>query len=162
MVMNSPQESLSRRWGRRILLMMILSCLFLFGVRMTSKPPSDLGVHDGKLTECPNSPNCVASNTESETHRMDAIPFSGTVIEATEKLKQTIQQAFSRAKLVQEKPGYLRYEFTSLFFRFVDDVEFLVDDEANQIDFRSASRVGHSDMGVNRRRITKIKQEFLK
>ncbi len=160
--MNSPKEAPTRRWGRRILLMIVLSCLFLFGVRMTSKPPSNLGVHNGKLTECPSSPNCVASSTNSESHRMEPISFSGTSSEATEKLKQTIQQVFSRANLVQEKPGYLRYEFTSLIFRFVDDVEFFVDDEAKQIDFRSASRVGHSDMGVNRRRMNKIKQEFLK
>jgi len=147
---------------RRVVFLIVLGCLFLYGVRMSAQPPQNLGVHHGRLTECPESPNCVASQTDSESHRMAAIPFSGTSAEAIEKIKQTIDQSFSRANLVKEDGGYLRYEFTSLLFRFVDDVEFLVDDGGKQINFRSASRVGHSDMGANRRRIEKFKQEFLK
>jgi uncharacterized protein (DUF1499 family) len=152
----------ARRWLRRFMLLVALSCLFLFGVSMSAKPPSNLGVHNGRLTECPESPNCVASNDAAESQRMEAIVFSGSAAEATGKLKKTIQRTFSRAKLVDEDGGYLRYEFTSLIFRFVDDVEFLVDDGAKLIGFRSASRVGHSDLGANRRRMKKISQEFSK
>ena len=51
---------------------------------------------------------------------------------------------------------YLYAEFQTLVFRFTDDVEFLVDETNDRVDFRSASRVGYSDLGVNRKRMTTI------
>ncbi|HEY9596037.1 MAG TPA: DUF1499 domain-containing protein, partial [Cyanophyceae cyanobacterium] len=45
---------------------------------------------------------------------------------------------------------------------FVDDVEFFLDDNANVIQVRSASRLGESDLGVNRKRIETIRAEFLR
>jgi uncharacterized protein (DUF1499 family) len=65
-----------------------------------------------------------------------------------------------RTKLVQEDDGYLHYEFTSLLLRFVDDVEFLFDDETKTIHFRSASRTGYGDFGVNRRRMEDIRSRI--
>ena len=62
-----------------------------------------------------------------------------------------------RAKLVEEDEDYLHYEFTSLLLRFVDDVEFVFDDATRTIHFRSASRTGYSDLGVNRRRMEEIR-----
>ena len=65
--------------------------------------------------------------------------------------------ALSRTKLVEEDEAYLRYEFTSLLFRFVDDVEFVFDDASKTIHFRSASRTGYGDLGVNRKRMEEIR-----
>ena len=65
-----------------------------------------------------------------------------------------------RTKLVQEDDSYLHYEFTSLLLRFVDDVEFLFDDETKTIHFRSASRMGYGDFGVNRRRMEDIRSRI--
>ncbi len=62
-----------------------------------------------------------------------------------------------RTKLVEEDESYLHYEFTSLLLRFVDDVEFLFDDESKTIHFRSASRTGYGDLGVNRKRMEEIR-----
>ena len=62
-----------------------------------------------------------------------------------------------RTMLIQEDATYLRYEFTSLLLRFVDDVEFLFDDSTKTVHFRSASRTGYSDLGVNRRRMERIR-----
>ena len=76
--------------------------------------------------------------------------------EAKESLKAIIQ-AMSRTKLVEEDESYLHYEFTSLLLRFVDDVEFLFDDESKTLHFRSASRTGYSDLGVNRKRMEEIR-----
>jgi uncharacterized protein (DUF1499 family) len=62
-----------------------------------------------------------------------------------------------RTRLVEEDESYLHYEFTSLLLRFVDDVEFVFDDEAKIIHFRSASRTGYSDLGVNRARMEQVR-----
>ena len=56
---------------------------------------------------------------------------------------------------------FLHIEFTSKIFRFIDDVEFYFD-KPGVIHFRSASRIGHSDMGVNRDRMEEIERLFIK
>lgn len=75
---------------------------------------------------------------------------------AKEALK-TIVGILPRTKLVEETERYLHYEFTSFLLRFVDDVEFVFDEATKVIHFRSASRTGYSDLGVNRRRMEEIR-----
>jgi uncharacterized protein (DUF1499 family) len=70
---------------------------------------------------------------------------------------KTVIAGLPRTKLVEEDDTYLHYEFTSLLLRFVDDVEFLFDDETKTVHFRSASRTGYGDLGVNRRRMEDIR-----
>jgi len=65
-----------------------------------------------------------------------------------------------RAVIISETNTYLHIEFTSAFFRFVDDVEFFVDDTEKKIHVRSASRIGYSDFGVNRGRVEKIRSAW--
>jgi uncharacterized protein (DUF1499 family) len=43
---------------------------------------------------------------------------------------------------------------------FVDDVEFYVDPAEKVVQVRSASRLGESDLGVNRKRIEAIRSKF--
>ena len=66
-------------------------------------------------------------------------------------------RSLPRTKLVEEDESYLHYEFTSLMLRFVDDVEFVFDDESKTIHFRSASRTGYGDLGVNRSRMEQVR-----
>jgi uncharacterized protein (DUF1499 family) len=68
--------------------------------------------------------------------------------------------ALPRTKLIEDEELYLHYEFRSLLLRFVDDVEFLFDEKAKIIHFRSASRVGYGDFGVNRRRMEDIRSRL--
>ena len=124
-----------------------------------SRKPSHLGVVDGRLAPCPASPNCVSTQTTDAEHRMEPIPFTGTSEETIQRIKELVAQ-MPRTKIVTVEDNYLHAEFRSAIFRFVDDVEFLVDPEAQLIHFRSASRVGHSDLGVNRRRMEKIREAF--
>ena len=65
-----------------------------------------------------------------------------------------------RSRVVVREASYWRAEFRSALWRFVDDVEFLFDDNARRIDIRSATRVGYSDLGVNRRRMEEIRRRF--
>ena len=78
-------------------------------------------------------------------------------VEAKQRLREIVG-SLPRTRLVEEDEVYLHYEFTSLVLRFVDDVEFLFDDETKTIHFRSASRTGYSDFGVNRRRMEEIRK----
>jgi len=71
-----------------------------------------------------------------------------------------IVRSLPRTDVVTRTESYLHVEFTSFLFRFVDDVEFLVDDNAKVIHVRSASRLGKSDLGVNGQRIEKIRKRW--
>jgi uncharacterized protein (DUF1499 family) len=108
------------------------------------------------LAPCPSSPNCVSTQAPDERHAIPPFRYRKSTAEAKEALKRAIG-SMARAALVREEPAYLRYEFTSLLLRFVDDVEFLFDEETKTLHFRSASRSGYSDFGVNRRRMETIR-----
>ncbi len=71
-----------------------------------------------------------------------------------------ILEEMPRTKIVTREGNYLHATVTSRFFRFVDDLEVLIDPVSREIHFRSASRTGYSDMGVNRRRVEAIKTRF--
>ena len=121
--------------------------------------PSNLGVIDGGFSPCPDRPNCVSSQSDDEAHAVLPLTYETTAAEAFFDLKMIISR-MKLATVIKESPDYLHVEFSSLLFRFVDDVEFFLDDMAKLIHIRSASRVGYSDLGVNRRRVDKIREEW--
>lgn len=121
--------------------------------------PQNLGVVDGKLRGCPSSPNCVSGFALDEEHKIGSLKYSSSKEELFAKLKSVIEK-MDGTKIVVEMHNYLYAEFTSKLFRFVDDVEFLLEDETKTLHFRSASRLGHSDLGVNRKRIETIKSRL--
>ena len=121
--------------------------------------PSNLGVRDGRLADCPKSPNCVSSQSSDPEHAVAPLTYTGTASAAMSDLKKIIA-GMKRAVVISETNMYLHVEFTSAVFRFVDDVEFFADDTEKQIHVRSASRIGYSDFGVNRGRVGKIRNAW--
>jgi uncharacterized protein (DUF1499 family) len=93
---------------------------------------------------------------------MDPIPYTGSLDEARARLLGVLRD-YPRTRIVSDpglEPHYLKAECRSQVFRFVDDVEFVFDDGAKQIHFRSASRLGFRDFGVNRNRMEEIRAAF--
>jgi uncharacterized protein (DUF1499 family) len=121
----------------------------------------ETGIPDGKLAPCPATPNCVSSQSEDKRHALEPIRYEGKMEEARQRLLDVVA-AQKRARIVSSKGNYIHAEFTSALFRFVDDVDFLIDDAAKVIHVRSASRVGYSDLGVNRRRVEELRSRFEK
>nr|WP_320115081.1 DUF1499 domain-containing protein [uncultured Desulfuromonas sp.] len=123
-------------------------------------PPDDLGIHNGQLRSCPSSPNCVNSqspNTDEE-HAIAPLSYTGSQPLARDALL-TILKDWPRVTLIEQHDDYIRCEFASALMRFVDDVEFYFS-APGRIDVRSASRLGHSDLGVNRKRIEALREKF--
>jgi len=108
---------------------------------------------------CPDSPNCVSSLAEDKKHFIAPIPYSGENAVAQHKLLEVLN-SFKNARVVRIEGIYIHAEFVSSIFRFVDDVEFFFDDAIKVIQVKSASRTGYSDLGVNRRRVEKIRKKF--
>ena len=150
-------------WGRR--LAMIVSFLvvvpigFLGGKSVMSSRPDNLGAVGGQLPGCPDSPNCVSTSATDDEHSIAPLTFEGSAADAMVRLKSAIE-SLPRTVVVTANESYLHAEFTTLFFRYVDDVECQIDEDNGQIQIRSASRTGYSDMGANRTRVEEIRAAF--
>ncbi len=116
--------------------------------------PNNLGVKDGKLAPCPGSPNCVSSQSEDPQFKIDPLP-PVTIADL-----KTIIANMERTTIIEETDNYLYAEFKSKLMGYVDDVEFYLDSDANVMQVRSASRLGKSDLGVNRKRIEEIRSQL--
>ncbi len=143
----------------RLFQVLLLFSLFCLLTACSGTRPDNLGITNGQLIDCPSSPNCVSTQTQSEKHKMPSLSYTGTSADAMAKLKKIIA-GLDRTEIIKETDDYIHVEFTTKLMRFVDDVELYVDDEHKKIHFRSASRVGHSDMGLNKRRMTEIGELF--
>lgn len=139
-----------------------LSIAFLALAGCAAAVPPNVGKPArSQLAPCPESPNCVNSQAPASdaVHMIAPLTYTGAANAAKARLREVIA-SMPRTKIVADDGSYLRAEFTSLIFRFVDDVEFLIDDATKTIHFRSASRVGRGDMGVNRKRMEEIRARF--
>ena len=124
----------------------------------TAKRPQ-LGVVHNQLSAIPDKPNCVSTQSGNPKQKMPPIAYSSTQLEAQKKLITIITQ-LPRATLLDQKSGYIWVVYRSAFFGFPDDVEFMFDDNQKVIHFRAAARLGHSDLGVNKKRMATISQQF--
>jgi len=125
-----------------------------FMFKFSGTRPDNLGVRNGTLAACPASPNCVSTYSTDTEHQIEPLKFLGGNTIATLKAAVLAQPG---AVVISETENYLYAEFTSSLMGFVDDVEFYVDETSGTVQARSASRLGESDLGVNRKRIEAIR-----
>lgn len=122
--------------------------------------PKNLGLTQSEgenavLKPCPESPNCIGSHyPKDQEHFLKPIKYQLPKEQARERIIKILKKT-DRVNLVSEEQDYIHAEFTSAVFKFVDDVEFNLSEEPF-IHFRSASRMGHSDLGANKKRMNEI------
>lgn len=135
-----------------------ISCLSSILAACAGERPDNLGVHGARLQACPDLPNCVSSQAVDVEHRIPPLEFTGDPGQAFARLKQMLARR-KDTSIIEERPDYLRVEFHTILF--VDDGEFLLDDQRRLIHTRSASRLGYSDLGKNRKRMEEIRRQFV-
>ncbi|MGK0186015.1 MAG: hypothetical protein ACI9R3_001798 [Verrucomicrobiales bacterium] len=115
------------------------------------------GLTDGKLADCPNRPNCVCSESaDLDAAKIQPLNFSTTPEIAWNSAREVIVE--TGGTILADTPGYLAATFSSPLVRFIDDLELRLAESESRIHVRSASRVGHSDMGANRQRVENIRK----
>lgn len=118
----------------------------------------NLGVQDGRLADCPLSPNCVCSDASDPGRRIPPFALAVGPEQAWRAIEETLT-SLPRVRIVAREADYLRAEART-FFGFVDDVELHLRPDERLVAVRSASRMGWSDLGVNRRRIEEIRSRL--
>jgi uncharacterized protein (DUF1499 family) len=119
--------------------------------RLTGSRISDFELNnhpDNPLPECPDSPNCSRASFVMQGDKQILFNKSREVLESMNAKKIT----FNADSLT------IHAVFVIPVFRFRDDVHiaFTEGDQNTHLHIRSASRVGKSDLGVNRRRVKKF------
>lgn len=136
--------------------------ILLFGSILSSCSDEKLplvGIRESRLTPCPDSPNCVSSQGSDRAYTVEPLTYDSEAEKIIADLKAVVG-SMKGATIVSKSAVYLHVEFQSDVFRFIDDVEFMVDDMAKVVHVRSASRVGYYDFGINRKRLEKIRQAW--
>ena len=144
----------AKRWASRLAW---IAALALTTGCSGGRPPSSAGVTEGRLAPCPGSPNCVSSEATNE-QRVEPLRYDGDAGSARARLLEVLN-GMERARVVESAADYLRAEFRSAVFGFVDDVEFYFSPPGT-IQVRSAARTGYYDFGVNRERVETLRDRF--
>jgi uncharacterized protein (DUF1499 family) len=141
-----------------VLIVAVILLLSIFS--RVSKQGGAAGLVEGALSKCAKTPNCVCSeHSDDVDHYVEPIIIPRNVtVDALSLLREAIEE--SGGHVESEAKNYLAATFTSSIFRFVDDLEIRLDSAQQLIHIRSASRVGYSDMGVNRNRVGLLKRLF--
>lgn len=148
---------LLKRLAIRSLLIITIMSLF----SCTGQRPNNLGISNGKLSDCPSSPNCVSSDAADDGHKISAIQFSIPAADAWKLSRQAVL-SLPRSQIITESANYLHAECRSAVFGFVDDLELQLRPSEGIIAVRSASRLGHSDFGVNKKRVEALRHALSK
>ncbi|WP_427157392.1 DUF1499 domain-containing protein [Aliinostoc sp. HNIBRCY26] len=144
-----------RLWNVACVIFFSVSSILLFPVA-TWANSSGLGVHLGHLSACPMTDNCVVSQDGDAKHAIDPIAYHVDRDTARKTLLKVLT-VVPRTEILEDKENYIYAISKSRIFKFVDDVEFYFPPNESVIHMRSASRVGESDLGVNRRRLEQIR-----
>ncbi|WP_367987263.1 DUF1499 domain-containing protein [Vibrio sp. NTOU-M3] len=108
---------------------------------------------DRSQSPCGDKPNCVSTQDTREEYNLT--PFTLTESANIDAVEQAALE-LPGAKTAVKEGNYLRIECTSKIMRFVDDLELKI--EGDQLIVRSESRVGYSDLGVNRKRAVELRE----
>jgi len=144
------------KWFLIIIVVVCVATLLAYLVMavQSQQQPDTIGLQQGLLRPCPDSPNCVCSESHSQTSAEHAISPMRLNDDVWQGLKTIIVEM--GGSIEQDDGDYLHATFSSALFHFVDDVELRRDIDHDLIQIRSASRAGHSDFGVNRKRVEQI------
>ena len=131
-----------------VLLMPLISC--------AGERPTNLGVNRGSLAPCAISANCVSSDAPDAAHQVAPFELDVDPAGAWATARQAVVK-MARTEIIEETDDYLYAECRSALLGFVDDLELHLRPDEGIIAVRSASRLGESDLGVNRARIEKLR-----
>lgn len=141
-----------------ILIILCIIVLFLAGLSLVSRKAHPLGISNGQLTPCQQTPNCVCSEYNNGPAYISPLEYSIAHADAWHSIKQSVKN--TGGEVLAEESHYIHATYVTPLLRFTDDLELRLDEDHHLIHVRSTSRVGHSDLGTNRRRVEMLRKHF--
>ncbi|MDH5711710.1 MAG: DUF1499 domain-containing protein [Gammaproteobacteria bacterium] len=138
-----------------------LLIITMFLISCSGQRPNNLGIYNGHFSACSSSPNCVSSDAKDLVHKVPPFYIDATTPNLWKLTAQAIQN-MPRTQIILQTDDYLHAECTSAFFGFVDDLELHLRTGEGIIAVRSASRLGYSDFGINKKRIDNLNTNLIK
>lgn len=148
----------------KVIALSLLIAVLLFAIVLAFQNlavPKYLGHKNGSLAAMPDKPNAVSSQTDIIEKYVEPLPYKASREGTLAALISTLSSLGGNDLQIQES-HYIYTVFTTALLHFHDDVELLLDDKTQKVHFRSQSRAGHSDMGLNRKRYEQVKELYLK
>ncbi|MCB2299082.1 DUF1499 domain-containing protein [Clostridium tagluense] len=139
----------------------VMSIIVIYMLIKNNLTPKNLGINNGKLAQMPNKPNAVSSETEEKDKKVEALHFKGNLKDSKDKVIKAIEN-YGNVKIIKNETNYVYVVFATGIMKYHDDVEFYFDESKKLIQIRSASRIGYSDMGLNRERYNKLSEVYYK
>jgi len=112
-----------------------------------------------RLDPCPPSFNCVTSLAKTGRQAIEPFNLLRDPWEESFQCLKDVVRGMKGTRIAMEEEGYFHAEFKTLL-GFVDDVEFEAEPSQKAIHVRSASRLGYWDLGMNRRRVERIRTAY--
>lgn len=158
---------LTLKWFLVLILILVILAILAGQLGMfKGVAPNDLGVAEGRLKLPADTPNSVSSQADLYPNhpqhsyaRIEPLPSVGDSKSTLERIKAIIE-SMPGSEVITYQEHYLYVQFTTRVMKFVDDAEFWFDPQSNVVQVRSASRLGKSDLGVNRKRIEWIRRQL--
>lgn len=158
---------LTLKWFLVLILVLVILAILAGQLGMfKGVAPNDLGVAEGRLKLPADTPNSVSSQADLYPNhpqhsyaRIEPLPSVGDSKSTLERIKAIIE-SMPGYEVITYQEHYLYVQFTTRVMKFVDDAEFWFDPQSNVVQVRSASRLGKSDLGVNRKRIESIRRQL--
>jgi len=141
---------------------LVLVVLIMVGQMAVSnfKTPKNLGVTDGRLAPMPKSPNAVSSQSSGEYYQVAPLPLKDN-LKLTKAALLAAVKAYGGGEIIEETDTYIYIVFTTSKMKYKDDLEFYISEDEGLVHYRSSSRIGYSDMGLNRERYNAIAKAYL-
>lgn len=133
-----------------LMLLMLSGCA-------SARPEDTAGIHPSPLLSCPESPNCVSTESSNDRQKIDVFRLKGDFSKNWLEI-QRIVAALPRSYIVEADKTYIHATFKSRVFGFIDDLELLLNPSSGIISIRSAAQTGYWDFGVNRRRVADLRR----
>ena len=138
--------------------MLLFTCILMSA---TTHAAAASAARPDKFSPCPESPNCVSTQSTDKAHFIEPLHYAGSLADARQKLIDILENT-KRVRLVKVETNYIHAEFRSLIFGFIDDLELYFPPAQTIIHIKSASRKGNYDFGANRRRVERLRAAFEK
>ena len=143
----------------------IIGALVLIGgisiAVQNQKPKIELGLVDGRLKEIPNKDNAVSTDTALTEKLVEPLAFKETLLQSKAAMLQALE-SYGSIEIISDEPAYIYAVATTGKMKYHDDIEIYFDETDKIIRYRSASRAGYSDMGLNRNRYNELTELYNK